>query len=89
MDTNAAFNQIIDAIGPFLALGAVIVFVVLALEWFFLPFAIFGIKTRLDAIRRTSEKTNVLLESLLKEALIAHSASIADAACVVGSNGVR
>jgi len=42
--------------------------VVLAVLWFLLPFAVFGIKDRLDVLIRESQKTNELLRSLLANA---------------------
>ena len=45
----------------------IIFLVVAAVLWFLLPFAIFGIKTRLDTMIENSDKTIALIESLNQE----------------------
>ena len=45
----------------------IIFLVVAAVLWFLLPFAIFGIKTRLDTMIENSDKTIALIESLNEE----------------------
>jgi cell division protein FtsL len=56
-------DQLASGIGGIL----IIVAFVLAVEWVFLPFAIFGIKTRLESIRDGIEKTNKLLDALVQQ----------------------
>jgi hypothetical protein len=41
---------------------------VLAVLWFLLPFAVFGIKKRMDRIESRLDTTNALLQLLLDEA---------------------
>lgn len=53
-------NQLISGIGEIL----VVVAVVLAVEWVFLPFAIFGIKSWLEKIHSSIERTNTRLERI-------------------------
>lgn len=47
-------------------LGIVIMLVVFlaAILWFFLPFAVFGTKARIDELIQINKKTSVLLESI-------------------------
>ena len=45
----------------------IIFLVVAAVLWFLLPFAIFGIKTRLDTMIENSDRTIALIESLNQE----------------------
>lgn len=40
--------------------------IVLAVLWFLLPFAVFGVKDRLDTLIKVQKKTNTLLEQSLK-----------------------
>jgi len=57
-----------------LTVGAGIFALVLGVLWFFLPFAVFGIKDRLDQLINVSKdirtelyKNNILLDKLLEE----------------------
>ena len=45
----------------------IIFLVIAAVLWFLLPFAIFGIKTRLDTMIENSDRTIALIESLNQE----------------------
>jgi len=49
------------------SLVIIVVLVVLAIEWFFLPFAIFGTKDKLNQMIQATRKTNSLLEEILEE----------------------
>ena len=51
------------------AFGSILIIflVVAAVLWFLLPFAIFGIKTRLDTMIENSDRTVALIESLNQE----------------------
>ena len=51
------------------AIGALTIFffIVLAVLWIILPFAVFGTKKRLDAIISESQKVNSWMEELLSE----------------------
>lgn len=61
MDSDT-LHQIIQNYGPFvLGIGTA-----LAIEWVFLPTAIFGIKSRLGAIRDAIERSNALLAQIAK-----------------------
>ena len=51
-------NSIIELIGPIGIIIASIFFIVWAVLWFLLPFAIFGIKPRLDRIIEELSKLN-------------------------------
>jgi cell division protein FtsL len=42
-----------------------IALIVLAILWIFLPFAVFGVKSRLDKLLFETQRTNALLESLI------------------------
>ena len=53
-------NQIVGGIGEVLVVAAF----VLAVEWVFLPFAIFGIKSRLERIHSSIARTNRLLDGI-------------------------
>lgn len=46
---------------------AVLVGIVLAIEWVFLPMAVFGIKSRLDGIRDAIDRSNDLLEKIAQQ----------------------
>jgi len=50
-------------------LGLIIAFVMLmaVILWFFLPFAVFGTKPKIDELIQINKKTNVLLESINTE----------------------
>ena len=50
-------NEMLGGIGIF----GILFLVVLAVLWFFLPFAVFGIKERLDNQIKEQKKTNELL----------------------------
>ncbi len=52
-------------------LGMIILFIMLlaAVLWFFLPFAVFGIKPRIDELIKINKETNVLLESINSEVI--------------------
>jgi len=39
---------------------------VLVILWIAMPFSVFGIKDRLDGLKREIEKTNLLLETILE-----------------------
>lgn len=56
-------NQIVNGLGDV----ALLVGGILAIEWIFLPFAIFGIKSKLDDIREGIATTNNLLEKIAKQ----------------------
>jgi hypothetical protein len=58
--------DLIDTLGTF----AIVVYIFLlgvAVLWFFLPFAIFGIRPRLDVAIRENERTNAYLEAIIGE----------------------
>lgn len=59
MDQNT-LNEIIGGVGGIGLLIAAILFI----EWVFLPFAIFGIKDKLNDIRDGIALTNALLEEI-------------------------
>lgn len=46
--------------------GAILIafLVVLAIAWFLLPFAMFGLKPRIDELTKETRKTNALLEQI-------------------------
>jgi hypothetical protein len=45
----------------------VIILVVLAILWFFLPFAVFGTKPKLDALIAEARKLNKTMETLVSQ----------------------
>ena len=49
------------------ALIYVIIMLTLAVLWFFLPFAVFGMKPKLDAMLIEMRKDNALLESIASQ----------------------
>jgi len=49
----------------FVVLGYIFVFV-LAVQWFLLPFAVFGVKEKLDTLISLQNTTNALLEQSLQ-----------------------
>ncbi len=53
-----------DRLPPFAQVVLWAALVLVTLLWIGLPFAVFGIKRRLERIRRTLEETNRLLETL-------------------------
>ncbi len=58
-------------------LGIVIMLVTLvaAILWFFLPFAVFGMKSRIDELIQINKKSSVLLESVNAELIKIRKAS--------------
>lgn len=46
--------------------GAILIafLIVLAIAWFLLPFAMFGLKPRIDELTKETRKTNALLEQI-------------------------
>ena len=58
--------EAIDALGGF-AIFVYIFLLIVAILWFFLPFAIFGLKSRLDALIASSNKTNAYLKAIRKD----------------------
>lgn len=56
-------NEILGGLGVFWVLFLVI----LALLWFILPFAVFGIKDRLDKLIKEQATTNKLLTKLIEK----------------------
>lgn len=56
-------NSLLSALIPLLVVFAL----VLAVLWFLLPFAVFGIKRRMDRIEQRLSDTNVLLQLQLDE----------------------
>ena len=53
--------------GSLLIIAVLVIWAILVIEWIFLPFAIFGIKDRLNKIIDATHKTNMLLEEVLAE----------------------
>lgn len=51
-----------------LTVGVTLFLVVLGVLWFLLPFAIFGIKDRLDNLVREQRRSNELLEQMTRSA---------------------
>lgn len=62
MDSDT-LQQIIQYGGEF----AVVIGIVLAIEWVFLPMAVFGIKSKLDGIRDAIDRSNDLLEKIAQQ----------------------
>lgn len=62
MDSSTT-NHIVTSLGDIV----VLVGVILAIEWVFLPIAIFGIQSRLDDIRDGIAMTNALLREISKK----------------------
>lgn len=70
MDPNAIDpNAAQAAIGSFAVVGLIfaILWLVLVVVWIILPFAIFGIKPRLDRMIHEQKRTNELLSKLLEK----------------------
>ena len=61
-------------------LGIIIILVtfVAAILWFFLPFAVFGMKARIDELIQINKKSSVLLESVNAELVKIREASNAE-----------
>ncbi len=57
-------NEWIGIGGGILGLIIIVFLVILGILWVLLPFAVFGVKDRLDKLIAQSKKTNALLESL-------------------------
>ena len=51
----------IDSLPPLVGIIVICFLVVLAILWFFLPFAIFGIDSKMKELLRETRKTNELL----------------------------
>ena len=52
--------------GGLLAVVLFLVLVAISILWIILPFAVFGVKGRLDGIRAEAERTNELLTDVIK-----------------------
>jgi biopolymer transport protein ExbB/TolQ len=50
---------------PMLELFVMLFLIVLGVLWFLLPFAVFGVKDRLDQLIKAQRKTNELMKKLL------------------------
>ncbi len=58
MDSFIAYGNAAGALGSVLGLFVILFLLALAILWFILPFAIFGVKGRLDTIIRQNTETN-------------------------------
>jgi len=56
-----------DVLGPSLVLVVFAFLAVLAILWFILPFAVFGINNRLDTLIKQTSVTNARLKKLLAQ----------------------
>ena len=60
-------GKMADVLGPSLVLVVFAFLAVLAILWFILPFAVFGINNRLDTLIKQTSVTNARLKKLLAQ----------------------
>ena len=64
MSVDIWISRLTESLGPIVGILVIIFLVILAVLWFLLPFAVFGINSKLHELNRQTKKANEILQSI-------------------------